>query len=327
MRALILLSFLFATLSLFAQESIDGNFAFSNDPAKKYSIYVPSNYDATNPNTLMLGFHPFNTNRWDAQAWRDTLIVFAETNDLLLVCPDGGADGRIDDPIDIAFTTALLDSMAIWYNVDQDEKYIIGFSWGARATYTYGLDNAEEFQGFIPVGAAINGIQEVGSGLQNAENKKFYIVHGSNDSPAVRFTPVRDALINSDACVETNFLAGIGHTIDFPNRNNILSDAYAWVSDPANCITNSTRTPERNSTEISISNPNNSGQELILNHQEGHHLSEVIFTNVNGHSQTIDFESDGRLNSAHLHNGIYFVKAKFTNGKVGLTKVSLFNRN
>jgi len=227
------LVFSFVVILCFAQSRIDSHLDFQNDPAKKYSIYIPSSYDASVPNKLMLGLHPLNTSRWDAVSWCDTLIVFAEANDLLLICPDGGADGAVDDPIDTAFTTLMLDNMVNWYNVDESQIYAMGFSWGGLTTYTYGLNHVDRFAGFMPIGAAINGVSPLLSTLNNANEKPFYIVHGSNDSPSSRFTPVRDALINAGACVETNLLSGVGHTIDFPNRNAILTTAFEWLESVA----------------------------------------------------------------------------------------------
>ncbi len=130
---LITLSILFSIHS-FSQQRIDGNFAFQTNPGKKYSLYIPSSYNTTTPNKTMLGLHPLNTSRWNGVSWCDTLINFAESNQLILVCPDGGVDGKIDDPIDTAFTTAILDSVRIWYNIDNDKTYVMGFSWGAKAT-------------------------------------------------------------------------------------------------------------------------------------------------------------------------------------------------
>ena len=143
--ATILISFI-GTL-LFAQTRIDETVPFQSDPAKQYSIYVPSSYDANTPNKLMVGFHPFNTNRWNSISWCDTLIAFAETNNLLMICPDGGVDGKVDDPIDTAFTTVMIDSMLTWYNVDESKIYAMGFSWGGRTTYSYGLNHIEKFAG------------------------------------------------------------------------------------------------------------------------------------------------------------------------------------
>ena len=87
-----------------AQLSIDGDFAFQSDSAKKYSLYIPSTYVEGTDHRLMLALHPWNTARWDSESWRDTLITFAEMTQLILVSPDGGADGlRVD--------AALLDQL------------------------------------------------------------------------------------------------------------------------------------------------------------------------------------------------------------------------
>lgn len=217
-----------------AQQRIDGSFPFQSDPAKKYSLYIPSGYEQGTPHRLMIGFHALNVARWNAASWCDTLVAFAEANDLLLACPDGGDDGRIDDPIDFAFTEVLLDSVAAWYSIDAAKRYAMGFSWGGRATYTFGLTHAGIFGGFVPIGAAINGTTEVQGIIQNAEGKPFYLVHGANDSPNIRYWPIRQALIDNGAIVNSILMPGVGHTIDFPNRNEILGVAFQWV-DSVNC--------------------------------------------------------------------------------------------
>lgn len=229
MRYFLLFFFSILICQLNAQTRIDATLDFQTDPVKQYSIYVPSSYDEDTPNKMVLGLHPLNTNRWNSISWCDTLIAFAEANDILMICPDGGADGAVDDPIDIAFTDVILDSMLTWYNVDESKIYVMGFSWGARTTYTYGLNNVDKFAGFMPIGAAINGLNETSSVIENAVDKPFYIIHGSNDSPNSRFIPIRDALIDEGACVETNLLSGVGHTIDFNNRNAILTEGFQWL--------------------------------------------------------------------------------------------------
>ncbi|MEL6986529.1 MAG: hypothetical protein AAGK97_01775 [Bacteroidota bacterium] len=228
---------LYCTYS-FGQQSIDGNFAFQNNPAKKYSLYIPSSYNAQVPNDAMLALHPLNTNRWDSQSWRDTLIAFAEENNLILIAPDGGIDGRIDDPIDTAFTSALIDSTMKWYNIDEQQVFVMGFSWGGKTTYTYGLRRINQFAGFMIINPAVN-LSEVNGIIENANNKAFYLIHGSNDSPGVRYFPFVDALNANNACLETEYMQGIGHTIDFPNRNQILSNAFSFLK-ANNCSTTST---------------------------------------------------------------------------------------
>lgn len=238
MKNLVLCSFLLlGYCSISGQQKVDSSYAFQTNAAKKYSIYVPSSYTDSIPNKMMLGLHPFNTLRWDAEAWRDTLTSFAETNGLLLICPDGGVNGRIDDAIDVAFTTDLIDSVKSWYNVDTANIYAMGFSVGGKATYTYGLNNDSIFGGFIPIGAAISGTQEVNVSLQRkSKDKPFYIIHGSFDSPFTRFFPVRDSLIAKGAIVKTNYMVGVGHTIDFPNRNSILTSGFNWIDSVNNAF-------------------------------------------------------------------------------------------
>jgi len=233
-----------------SQEAIDGSFPFQDDPEKKYAIYVPSNYDESNANSLMVGLHPLNINRWNAVSWRDTLIQFAEMNDLLLICPDGGDDGKIDDPIDTAFTSLIIDSMEIWYNIDPSKKYLMGFSWGGKTTYTYGLRRINQFAGFMPIGAAISGIAEIEDVINQAQNKSFFVIHGSNDSPNARYFPIIAGLEEQGACVLTNYLNGVGHTIDFEDRDIILTEAYEQLAN-SNCGMTATATIE-DKAEISV---------------------------------------------------------------------------
>lgn len=238
-----------------SQTSIDGNFAFQTDSAKKYSLYIPSSYDASEPQTLMLGLHPLNVNRWDAQSWRDTLIIFAEENNLLLVCPDGGIDGKVDSPIDTAFTTALLDSISNWYNINQDEKYIMGFSWGAKTSYTYGLRRTNAFKGFLIIGAAVT-LSEINGINQNANGESFYLVHGNQDNVNVRFTPLLNSLEDNHACTNSLLMNNVGHTIDFPNRNQIIGEAFQWLKNEECSITSSTEDLDKSDLKI-YPNPSN----------------------------------------------------------------------
>jgi len=283
-----LLTFIIFTTN--AQQRIDGNFSFQTDPAKKYSIYIPSGYDANTPHTLMLGLHPLNTSRWDGESWCDTLIDFAEMNNLLLVCPDGGIDGAIDDAIDTAFTTVLLDSMNIWYNVNPNKVYAMGFSWGGKTVYTYGLNHIERFAGFMPIGAAIS-ISEVSGIEQNAAWHPFYLVHGSNDSPSQRFTPLKNAMENNNACVNSILMSGVGHTIDFPNRNQILTDAFQWIDSIACAETTSTIDLKENLGVRIFPNPIPTNQTLQIEITEiwtGNLTLEILnFEGKNIHSKTI----------------------------------------
>jgi len=218
-----------------AQQSIDKSIQFPPGMGfRNYHIYIPSGYDKNVPHKLLVGFHPFDKNRWDGGSWRDSLITFAENANLLLICPDGGSDGRIDDSLDYEFIKVIIDSMHVWYNIDVLSRFAVGFSVGGKAVYEYGLNNRSTFKGAIPIGAAMNGTETVDDVLYRAKCMNFYIIHGQQDSPNQRFIPIKDSLEAHGANVDVTLMAGVGHTFDFPNRNQFLMLAFRYI-DTASC--------------------------------------------------------------------------------------------
>ncbi len=302
-----ILTYLFViyTCVVSSQTRIDVTLDFQTDPNKQYSIYIPSSYDESTANPLMLGLHPLNTNRWNSISWCDTLINFAETNGLLLICPDGGADGKVDDPIDRAFTSTVLDSMQQWYNVDPDKVYVMGFSWGGKTTYTYGLNNAEKFAGFMPIGAAIT-VGEISAVQSNAKDKPVYIIHGSADNPNVGFAPLRDALIDEGACVETNLLNGVGHTIDFPNRDDVLTTGYNWLS-AVQCITSAVEDLSSSPKVLIFPNPTHDFFQIITGNKA---IQGIDIYNINGTSRKVLFRNK-MVNVRGIKPGFYLVDILF----------------
>ncbi len=281
-------------------QAIDGSFAFDTDPDKQYSIYVPTSYDAGIPQKLMLGLHPLNTSRWNAKAWRDTLVTFAETNNLLLVCPDGGADGRIDDPIDTAFTTILLDSIYQWYNVDQSQKYIMGFSWGGKTTYTYGLRRTDEFAGYLAIGAAVT-VSEISSLVTNAKDESFYLVHGTQDNVQTRYSSILEQLELNGACTNSTLMDNVGHTIDFPNRNEILTDAFIWLEN-SNCLSSTEEEEQDLIANRVYPNP----FEDYITIPSLHIYSKISLYSTNGQLQPFTL-GDDKINVPNLNPGQYIL--------------------
>ncbi|NNE16594.1 MAG: T9SS type A sorting domain-containing protein [Saprospiraceae bacterium] len=316
-----ILCFVFISMSTFAQQTIDGSFDFQFASNKKYSIYIPSGYDENVPHQLMLGLHPLNVVRWNSQSWRDTLINFAEINDLLLVCPDGGPDGRIDDAIDTSFTSALLDSVSLWYNIDEDEKYIMGFSWGGKTTYSYGLRRTKEFAGFMPIGAAVNGLSEVANIIGNAKDENFYLVHGSQDAAAVRFTELLNGLNDNEACVDSRLLSGIGHTIDFPNRDDVLTKAFNFLKNN-NCNSTSTDDLLTNANIKIIPNPN--AGEFMIEGFDKLKFNQISMYNLQG--KQVAFKMNGNKISLDIETpGLYFLVG-FKNDSTKLIQKILINK-
>ena len=315
MKTLISLLLILGAYSLTAQTKIDTTFKFQTDPAKKLSIYIPSSYSAGTANGLMLGLHPFNTSRWDAKAWRDTLIVFAEENKLILLCPDGGADGKVDDAIDLAFTSAMLDSIQNWYNIDTSRKYCMGFSWGGKTTYSYGLKNPDKFCGYMPIGSTLD-VREVAAFKDNIKGKAIYIVHGSRDSPSSRFTPIKKAMEDNGGIVNS-FLHSSGHTIDFNNRNQVLKTAFEWLDSVCTYkapLPNSIEFQEDESGFLIYPNPVSPNSEIQLNNfKTNNTLITILDLNGKTVSETTTQDSSTAITSPEKP-GSYVMKLESTEG-------------
>lgn len=254
------------TISPLAAERIDGSVEIDGE-TRGYSFFVPDTYSSDRAWPLMLAMHPLNPSRWNARSWCDTLVDFAEENGLLLICPDGGPGGNLtDEAIDTALASRLMDSMSAWYSIDSKRIYIGGFSIGGAATYSYGLAESTRFGGLMPIGAAVSGTNGFEHLLSRARDMPVAVIHGSLDAPATRFTPVVSALEDAGAILRTELLPGVGHTIDFPNRNQILTDAFRWL-DSVNLSgsINSVREEKPTVEQATISpNPVNPGRELVM---------------------------------------------------------------
>ncbi len=323
--SLFLSALFFFAANCLAQTQIDGSFPFQTDLDKKYTLIVPSTYDANSPTKVMLGLHPLNPARWSGKTWCEYLTEFAENNNLLLVCPDGGLDGKIDDPIDTAFTSVLLDSVGIWYQIQSDKVYAMGFSWGGRTTYTYGLSNTDRLHGFMPIGAAMSGVN-INAIASNAAEQPFYFIHGGNDNPNGNLNPFKDLLEDNGAFINSKVLPGVGHTIDFADNLAILTEAYIWI-DSVNCDTSSVSAlsfPKKQTLPWSIApNPVHSGEHIRL---EGIAFGEKIkhysLFDIEGRllrKEKVNIGSEEKvlkgITTQGLESGLYFLMIERADGR------------
>ncbi|HRI00947.1 MAG TPA: T9SS type A sorting domain-containing protein [Saprospiraceae bacterium] len=220
----------------FSQKTIDVTAPIGNEK-RNFHYYIPTQY-IPNETKAVLAFHPYNPSRWTGKTWRDSLIDFAEQNNLMLICPDGGTDSKIEYPQDSIAIGMALQLQEAFYPYAKNELIALGFSWGGRTVYSFALNSPKQLQGYIPIGAAIDRLNPVVYSGSSGVKKKFYIIHGSGDDIQNRFYPIKNWLISEKACVQDSILPGIDHTFDFPNRNQILSAAYQHLMDSDCDLTN-----------------------------------------------------------------------------------------
>ena len=119
-------------------------------------------------------------------------------------------------------------------------------------------------------------------------------------------------MIESKACVKDSVLNGVGHTIDFTNRNEILSHAYQYI------LANSCSTTDiQTESEIEVLNIQNPASQQIFIPES---LSRFSMTLLNSFGQNICKLHTGENAISHLTSGVYFLRiengSKFKTQKI-----------
>jgi polyhydroxybutyrate depolymerase len=113
--------------------------------SREYSIYVPASYDGTSDLPLLFNFHGGNDVIAIWQTASDMRPI-ADTADFILVYPQARPDpsdgnslnwlpktaGTFDD---VPFISALIDTIASDYQINQDRMYACGYSLGGEFSY------------------------------------------------------------------------------------------------------------------------------------------------------------------------------------------------
>ncbi len=161
-----LLLFLFASclsIMCFAQQTINGTITH-NSLQRSYILYVPASYSAGTLTPLVLNFHGYTSNANDQMIYGDFRAI-ADTAGFLLVHPMGTIDGSgntywnsnwggsVDD---IGFIEALIDSLALSYNINMGRVYSTGMSNGGFMSYTLACDLSNRIAAIASVTGTMN---------------------------------------------------------------------------------------------------------------------------------------------------------------------------
>lgn len=140
---LFFICFSFISIFCFGQQTINGTITH-NGLQRSYILYVPASYNSGTPAPLVINFHGYTSNASDQMLYGDFRAI-ADTAGFLLVHPMGTLDGSgntywnsgwggtVDD---IGFTEALIDSLALSYNINMGRVYSTGMSNGGFMSYT-----------------------------------------------------------------------------------------------------------------------------------------------------------------------------------------------
>ncbi len=143
-RLPLLLCFSLSCCWLPAQSTLIGSFEHDG-LLREYLLYVPAMYDGSEPVPLVLNFHGYTSNALEQMFYGDFRPI-ADTAGFLLVHPQGTlfngnahwnvggwtVGSTVDD---VGFTKALIDTLAVHYNIDLERVYATGMSNGGYMSF------------------------------------------------------------------------------------------------------------------------------------------------------------------------------------------------
>ncbi len=155
---------------------------------RTYHLFVPPSYDASQPVPLLLVYHPQNGFGWLMQEMTG-LNTLAEREGFMVAYPDGvrrsWADGSgyseadqssVDD---VAFTRALIDTLAAQYTIDLNRVYAAGFSSGGFMALRLGCELSDRIAAVAAVSATM--AESVQQTCNPARPVPVLMMHGTAD--------------------------------------------------------------------------------------------------------------------------------------------------
>lgn len=128
----------------FAQQTIEG-YISHDGIQREYLLYIPANYTGISATPLVINFHGYGSYAGEQMTYGDFRSI-ADSVGFLIVHPQGTlfngtthwnvggwtAGSTVDD---VGFTEALIDSLAIMYNIDFTRVYATGMSNGGFMSF------------------------------------------------------------------------------------------------------------------------------------------------------------------------------------------------
>lgn len=152
-----------------SQQQINKTMTFEGD-AREYIVYIPANYDGSNPYPLVFNFHGGGGYSSDFINTNDMRPI-ADTAGFIAIYPQGAIDYNGADPgaipstswihkaptthDDVNFISALIDTLANEYLVDENRVYACGYSEGAIFSYELGCRLNDKIAAFVAVSGSM----------------------------------------------------------------------------------------------------------------------------------------------------------------------------
>ena len=163
MKKKILLTLFFTPLFISAQQQTTDTILFDGD-TREYIVYVPQGCTSNAFCPLLFSFHGGSGYASDFIQAND-MRPLADTANFIAVYPQGAIDPKggttswihkaPTDHDDIYFIEAIIDELALQYNIDQSRVYACGYSEGAILSYELGCRLNSKIAAFAAVSGSM----------------------------------------------------------------------------------------------------------------------------------------------------------------------------
>ncbi|MCT2562125.1 T9SS type A sorting domain-containing protein [Chryseobacterium herbae] len=298
---LLLFLVLFLSANLYSQQWQTATLQHSSG-LREYSIYVPSNYNPQNPASLVLTLHGLGDNMTNFR--NIGFDVLAETNNIIVVCPQAIADpfagtswnsgaglslytpnANVDD---IGFLSSLIDKVKQNYSINPNKVFACGFSMGGFMTERLALVLNDKIKVFASVAGTFgNAILPVAAGTPGRPVSIAHF-HGTAD--------------NTIGYTTNNYGSSVDTMISYWKTNNqsVSTPVHTLLPDTANdgySVDHYKYTSTVNNSVIELFKVNNAGHTWLSSQNDISYTQKIweFFTrnsstlSINETSASVDF--------------------------------------
>ncbi|MCB0516978.1 MAG: prolyl oligopeptidase family serine peptidase [Bacteroidetes bacterium] len=163
---------------------------------RSYRLHLPPNYSNTQTYPLVINMHGYGSNAWQ-QEFYSNMNVVADTANFVVVYPDGTYDTTFASTYwnigilpngadDLGFISALIDTLAENYTIDQNRVYACGMSNGGFMSYYLSLYASDKIAAMASVtGTMLTTWLNIPTAT--VAPKPVLEIHGTND-PTVPYS-------------------------------------------------------------------------------------------------------------------------------------------
>ncbi|NOR87212.1 MAG: T9SS type A sorting domain-containing protein [Bacteroidales bacterium] len=209
---------------------------------RDYILYIPNSYYSDFPTPLVFNFHGYGSTAFEQMIYGDFRSI-SDTAGFILVHPMGTVDdlgnthwnvgwgsSGVDD---IGFTSALIDSLSLDYNIDEEKIYSTGMSNGGFMSYTLACALSNR----IAAIASVTGSMTVGQPYTCDCQHPMPImeIHGTADvtvpyDGSYLFVAIEDVLNYWNDFNNTNNDPIITELPDIDPNDGCTAEHYLWIS-------------------------------------------------------------------------------------------------